>query len=69
MVCNALHNADVMQQKRIEENRKEILTYQLIVDMLNEICVSFPRVTAISNETIQQETKNEYFKMFAQIAF
>lgn len=71
MDCNALHNADVMEQKRIEENRKEILTYQLIVDMFNEICVSFPRVTVISERRkaamkarMKQYSKDQFKKMF-----
>lgn len=74
MVCNALHNADVTEQKRIEENREEILTYQLIVDMFNEICVSFPRVTAISErrkaaiKARMKQYNGEQFKRLFEIA-
>lgn len=52
--CNADCNADVTEcnADRIEREREEeILTYQLIVDMFNEICVSFPRVTVISERS------------------
>ena len=65
--CNADCNADVTEcnADRIEREReKEILTYQLIVDMFNEICVSFSHVTLISDETVQQRAKSKRFKIF-----
>ena len=67
-------NADVTEcnADRIEREREEeILTYQLIVDMFNEICVSFPRVTVISERRkaamkarMKQYSKDQFKKMF-----
>ena len=72
--CNADCNADVTEcnADRIErEKEEEILTYQLIVDMFNEICVSFPRVTVISERRkaamkarMKQYSKDQFKKMF-----
>ena len=72
--CNAECNADVTEcnADRIEREREEeILTYQLIVDMFNEICVSFPRVTVISERRkaamkarMKQYSKDQFKKMF-----
>ena len=72
--CNADCNADVTEcnADRIEREREEeILTYQLIVDMFNEICVSFPRVTVISERRkaamkarMKQYSKDQFKKMF-----
>ena len=72
--CNADCNADVTEcnADRIErEEEGEILTYQLIVDMFNEICVSFPRVTVISERRktamkarMKQYDKEQFKKLF-----
>ena len=75
--CNVTCNADVTQcnADRIErEEEGEILTYQLIVDMFNEICVSFPHVTAISErrkaaiKARMKQYNGEQFKRLFEIA-
>ena len=75
--CNVNCNADVTQcnADRIErEEEGEILTYQLIVDMFNEICVSFPRVTVISErrktaiKARMKQYNGEQFKRLFEIA-
>ena len=57
--CNVTCNANVTQSNAIEEDKEKDIdidkekkkknNYQLIADMYNEICVSFPKVTILSD--------------------
>lgn len=55
--CNALRNDYVQNCNDTEENRKEEeknrINYQLIADLYNEICISFPRLTVLSDKRKQ----------------
>ena len=57
--CNVTGNVTVTQCNATEEERDtdkdldERNNYQLIADMYNEICISFPKVTSLSNKRKQ----------------
>lgn len=65
LTCNDYSNVTVTQSNatdkirieedkiRIEEDKSNRINYQMIVDMYNEICISFPRVTSLSDKRKQ----------------
>lgn len=46
--CNKNATAEIEKDKEIEKEKRERADYQQIADMYNEICISFPRCTSLS---------------------
>ena len=75
--CNVTCNATVTQSNAIEEDKEKDIdidkekkkknNYQLIADMYNEICVSFPRVTILSDA--RKRVLRERLKIYKQEDF
>lgn len=79
--CNVTCNANVTQSNAIEEDIEEDIekdididiekkkknNYQLIADMYNEICVSFPKVTILSDA--RKRALKERLKIYKQEDF
>ncbi len=49
--ANSKSNVSPIEEdkNRIDKNKKENINYQLIADMYNDICISFPRVKSLSD--------------------
>ena len=43
-------NADRIEEEKEEDKNKKRIEYQLIADMYNEICISFPRLVTLSDK-------------------
>lgn len=75
--CNVTCNATVTQSNAIEEDKEKDIdidiekkkknNYQLIADMYNEICVSFPKVTILSDA--RKRALKERLKIYKQEDF
>lgn len=53
VTCNAIvtqSNADRIEEEKEEDKNKKRIEYQLIADMYNEICISFPRLLTLSDK-------------------